>query len=142
VALNHALTRGVNASLLDSNGATPMHLVDANNEHVNPEIVRLLAAAGADVNAATPSGMQPVEEAARRVLPATVAAMVDLGADPQLGLDALLSWWAIGARYAAYRSRQVSDVIEILCAVGASVTHRHRQLAATAGNPGVAATLG
>jgi hypothetical protein len=141
-ALEHALARGVNPSPLDSNGATPMHVVDENNDHVNPEIVRRLAAAGADVNAATPSGFQPVENAARRILPATVAAMVDLGAYPQRGLDALMSWWAMNASYAAYRARQVTDMIEMLCAGGALVTDRHCQLAATAGSADVVATLG
>jgi uncharacterized protein len=57
-----------------------------------------------------PSGAQPIEEAARGTLPATVAAMVELGADPRRGLDALLSWRAVGVRFAGYRSRATAPV--------------------------------
>ncbi len=83
VALRHALADGVNPSLLDSEGATPMHVLDGDNDNVNPEIVRCLVHAGASVDAPLPSGTQPIELAARRVLPATVAAMIELGAEPR-----------------------------------------------------------
>lgn len=141
VALGHALAKGVDPSLLDSAGATPLHLVDANNDNVNPEMVRALVRAGAAVDAAQPSGAQPIELAARRILPATVAAMVELGADPGRGLDALMSWWAIGVRFAAYRAGDVAGIVEILRAGGAKATDRHRELAATAGASQVEAVL-
>jgi hypothetical protein len=133
VALRHALARGVDPSLVDSEGATPMHALGADADNVNPEIVRLLVQAGASVHAATPSGTQPIERAARNVLPATVAAMLELGADPCRGLDAVLAWWAIsGAKFNGYRSADVSSVIEILRAGGAEVSERHRGMAAGA----------
>jgi hypothetical protein len=133
VALSHALAHGVDPALLDSSGATPMHVLGADADNVNPEIVRTLARAGASVNAMTPSGSQPIENAARLVLPATVTTMIELGADARRGLDALMAWWAIaGARYNGYRAGDVSDVIEILRTGGAEVTGRHRELAAGA----------
>jgi len=141
VALAHALAKGTPPNLEDSDGATPLHVVDGNNDNVNPEMVRALVHAGAAVDAAMPSGTQPIEQAARRVLPATVASMVDLGADPARGLDALLSWWTVGVRYAGYRAGEVADVIDILRAGGANVTDRHRELAATAGASQVEAAL-
>ena len=141
VALAHALAKGTPPNLEDSDGATPLHVVDGNNDNVNPEMVRALVHAGAAVDAAMPSGTQPIEQAARRVLPATVASKVDLGADPARGLDALLSWWTVGVRYAGYRAGEVADVIDILRAGGANVTDRHRELAATAGASQVEAAL-
>jgi len=141
VALAHALAKGTPPNLEDSDGATPLHVVDGNNDNVNPEMVRALVHAGAAVDAAMPSGTQPIEQAARRVLPATVASMVDLGADPARGLNALLSWWTVGVRYAGYRAGDVADVIDILRAGGANVTDRHRELAATAGASQVEAAL-
>ena len=142
VALGHALAKGVAPDLTDSDGATPLHVVDGNNDNVNPEMVRALVRAGAPVDAALPSGTQPIEQAVRRVLPATVAAMVELGADPRRGLDALLPWWATtGARYAGYRAADVADLVGILRAGGAEVTDRHRELAATAGASQVEAAL-
>ena len=142
MALAHALTKGVDPDLKDSDGATALHVVDGNNDHVNPEMVRVLVRAGAAVDAALPSGTQPIEQAVNRVLPATVAAMVELGADPGRGLDALLPWWATtGARYAGYRATDVADVIGILRAGGAVVTDRHRELAADAGALQVEAAL-
>jgi hypothetical protein len=135
VALSHAMADGVDPSLVDSDGATPLHVLAGDADNVNPEIVHTLVRAGASVSAATPSGTQPIEHAARLVLPATVAAMVELGADPDRGLDALTSWWAIaGAQHNGYRARDVSDVIDILRAGGAEVTdhHRHRSMGASA----------
>jgi hypothetical protein len=100
---------------------------------VNPEIVRNLARAGAPVDAAMPSGTQPIEQAARKVLPATVAAMLELGADAGRGLDALMAWWSIvGAKYNGHRSGDVSTVIDILRAGGAEVSDRHLDQAAGA----------
>jgi uncharacterized protein len=141
VALGHALAKGVDPSLLDSEGATPLHVVDADNDNVNPEIVRALVRAGAAIDAALPSGTQPIELAARRILPATVAAMIELGAEPGRGLDALVSWWAIGVPFAAYRAGDVADVVEILRAGGAEVTDRHREIAARAGASQIEAVL-
>jgi hypothetical protein len=142
VALSHALVKGTPPDLTDSDGATPLHVVNGNNDNVNPEMVRALVQAGARIDTATPSGAQPIDEAARRMLPATVGAMVELGADPGRGLDALLPWWAtIGARYAAYRAKDVVDVIDILRAGGAEVTDLHRELAADAGASQVEAAL-
>jgi hypothetical protein len=141
VALAHALATGVDPDLRDSDGATPLHVVDGNGDNVNPEMVRTLVRAGVAVDAAMPSGTQPIEQAARRILPATVAAMVELGADPRRGLDALLSWWAVGVRSAGYRAGDVADVIDILRAGGAAVTERHRELAAGAGASQVEAAL-
>ena len=140
VGLSHALAKGVDASLLDSDGATPLHVVHG-NDHLNPEMVRALVRAGAAVDAAMPSGTQPIEQAARRILPATIAALVELGADPGRGLDALLSWWAVGVRNSGYRANDVADVIDILRAGGGTVTDRHRELAATAGASQIEAAL-
>lgn len=133
VALGHALGRGVDPTAADSDGATPMHVIDEHHDNVNPEIVRLLAAAGAAVDAVMPGGTQPIELAARKLLPATVAALVELGASPSRGLDALLTWWSLGARYAGYRADEVVDVVEILRAGGAEATDRHLEHAARAG---------
>jgi hypothetical protein len=57
------------------------------------------------------------------------------------GLDALLSWWAVGVRFAGYRAGDVADVIDILRGGGAEVTGRHRELAAAAGASQVEAAL-
>jgi uncharacterized protein len=141
VALAHALTKGTCPDLKDSDGATPLHVIDGNGDNVNPEMVRALVRAGAAIDAALPSGTQPIEQAARRILPTTVAAMVELGADPNRGLDALLSWWAVGVRNAGYRASDVADVVDILRAGGAEVTDRHRELAAGAGASQVEAAL-
>jgi hypothetical protein len=67
--------------------------------------------------------------------------MVELGADPSRGLDALLSWWATGVQFAGYRAGDVADVVDILRAGGAEVTERHRELAANAGASQVEAAL-
>jgi hypothetical protein len=67
--------------------------------------------------------------------------MVDLGADPQRALDALMKWWAHGVRFAAYRSRDVAALVEILCAGGAVAHDSHKELATTAGNADVVAAL-
>jgi hypothetical protein len=142
VGLTHALTNGTPPDLTDSDGATPLHVVDGNNDNVNPEMVRALVAAGAAIDAAMPSGAQPIDQAVRRILPATVATMVELGADPGRGLDALLSWWATsGVRYSGYRDKEIADIIDILRVGGAAVTARHRELAATAGASQVEAAL-
>lgn len=141
VALDHALARGVDPSLRDSEGATPMHCLDDRSDHLNPGIVRALVAAGADVNAATVGGLRPIEPAARQLLPATVAAMLDLGALPAEALSTLLVWWTVNVRWAAYRADAVVDVIEILRAGGATVTDRHRELAAEAGVSKVSSAL-
>ena len=141
VALAHSLAKGVDPNLRDSDGATPLHVVDADRDNVNPEMVRELVRAGAAIDATMPSGTQPIEQAARRILPSTVAAMVDLGADPGRGLDALMSWWAVGVELARYRAGDVAGVIDILRAGGAQVTDRHRELAASAGASQVVAAV-
>ena len=38
------------------------------------------------------------------ILPATVAAMVELGADAGRGLDSLMAWWTVGAAFNGYRA--------------------------------------
>jgi uncharacterized protein len=141
VALAHALAKGADPELRDSDGATPLHVVDGDGDNVNPEMVRALVRAGAAVDAISSSSTQPIEQAARRILPATVAALVDLGADPGRGLEALLSWWVVGVRFAGYRARDVADIIDVLRAGGAAVTERHRELAASAGASQVEAAL-
>lgn len=141
VALTHALARGVDPSVLDSDGATPMHVVDEHRDNVNPEIVRALAGAGAAVDAAMPSGTQPVETAARRLLPATVSALVGLGASAGRGLDALLTWWPLGSQYARHRAGDVAALVEILRAGGAEVTERHVEQASRAGASQVESAL-
>lgn len=133
VALNHALAHGVDPCLLDSDGATPMHVIDGAADNVNPEMVRALVRAGASVDAPLPSGTQPIDLAARLILPATVAAMVELGADAGRGLDSLMAWWSVGATFAGYRAGAVAELIELLRAGGAAVSPRHREVAATAG---------
>jgi ankyrin repeat protein len=140
VALSHALANGADPALIDSEGATPMHVLGGDADHVNPQIVRALAKAGASVNAAMPGGAQPIEAAARKVLPATVAALVELGADPGRGLDALMAWWSIsGAKYNGYRCDDVCSVIDILRAGGAEVNDR--DLSRAAGASAVEAAL-
>jgi hypothetical protein len=67
--------------------------------------------------------------------------MVELGADPNRGLDALLAWWPVGVSFAGYRARDVADVIDILRVGGAEVTDRHREFAARAGASQVEAAL-
>jgi hypothetical protein len=104
-------------------------------------MVRALVHAGAAIDAAMPSGAQPIEHAACRILPATAAAMVELGADPRRGLDALLSWWPTGVQFAGYRADEIADVVDILRAGGAEVTDWHRELAARAGASQVEAAL-
>jgi hypothetical protein len=141
VALNHALAHGVDPDLVDSDGATPMHVIDDSADNVNPEMVRALVRAGASIDAAMPGGTQPIERAARMVLPATVAAMVELGADPNRGLDSLMAWWAVGATFNGYRAAAVADVIDLLRAGGATITRRHREQAANAGASEVEAAL-
>jgi hypothetical protein len=142
VALDRALARGTEPSLLDSDGATPMHRLDDRSDHLNPGIVRSLVAAGADVDAATVSGERPIEAAARRVLPATVATMLDLGAPPARALTALLNWWVLNVRWAGYRAKDVVNVVELLRAGAAVVTERDRELAAEAGVPAVVEAVG
>lgn len=137
VAVGRAMSTGVDPSVRDSDGATPAHVVDEHHDNVNPEIVRALVGSGAAVDAALPSGTQPIDVAARRVLPATVATLVELGASPARGLDSLLAWWALRARYAKHRADEVADMVEILRAGGADVTDRHREDAARAGAPQV-----
>jgi hypothetical protein len=140
-ALGRALARGADPSPRDSQGATPMHSLDDRSDHVNPGMVRALAAAGADVDATTASGQRPIEAAAQRLLTATVAAMLDLGALPAEAISWLLMWWTANARWSAHRADAVVDVIEVLRAGGARVTDRHRALAAEAGVPKVVAAL-
>jgi hypothetical protein len=133
VALKHAVASGVDPSLTDSDGATAMHVLGDDADNVGAEMVRTLAGAGASVEAATPSGTQPIENATRRLLPATVAALVELGADTGRGLDALMTWWSItGARFYGHRTSDVVDVIDVLRAGGAEVTDRHRERVAGA----------
>ena len=98
-APSRSTTRWPTASipaLVDSEGATALHVIGSSADNVNPEMVRALVRAGASVNAPLPSGTQPIELAARMILPATVAAMVELGADAGRGLDSLMAWWAVG----------------------------------------------
>lgn len=141
VALNHALARGADPALVDSEGATPMHVIDDAGDQVNAEIVRALARAGASVNTPTPAGTQPIERAARQMLPTTVATLIELGAAPGRGLDAVMSSLASGAHDAGCRARDAVDVIGILVCAGATVTARHRELAAAAGAAQVEAAL-
>jgi ankyrin repeat protein len=141
VALNHALAHGVDPALLDSDGATPMHVINDSADNVNPEIVRALVRAGASVNAPLPSGTQPIELAARMILPATVVAMVELGADPGRGLDSLMAWWSVGAKFNGYKAAAVADLVDLLRAGGAEVSQRHRELAVNAGASEVEAAL-
>ncbi|MFV9636012.1 ankyrin repeat domain-containing protein [Mycobacterium neumannii] len=141
VALNHALANGVCPTVLDSEGATPLHVLSSDADNVNPEMVRALVRAGAPVHAALPDGAQPIDRAARLVLPATVAALVDHGADPGRGLDALMSWWAMGGKVSADRAGVVADVVDVLRTGGAEVTARHRELATGAGVTQVTAAL-
>ncbi|MGZ5378384.1 MAG: ankyrin repeat domain-containing protein, partial [Mycobacterium sp.] len=139
--LNHALAHGVDPGLVESEGATALHVIGSSAENVNPEMVCALVRAGASVNAPLPSGTQPIELAARMILPATAAAMVELGADAGRGLDSLMAWWAVGAAFNGYRAAAVVEVVEVLRAGGAVVSRRHRELAANAGASDVEAAL-
>lgn len=138
-SLRRALAFGVDPCLRDSDGATPLHVAGEDSD--DPALVRALVRAGAEVDAATPGGAQPIDTAARRVLPATVAALVELGADPVRGLDSLLSWWVVGSRFAGYQAADVAEVAEILRAGGAEVTDHHHELAAGVGVAAVEAAL-
>jgi hypothetical protein len=130
--VSRALANGVDPALLDSQGATPLHVLAERADHVNPDIARALVAAGADVNADTAFGGRPIEAAACKLLPATVATLLELGAEPANALDALLAWWSVNVRWAAYRAGEVVAVIDLLRAAGAPITERHRELAAAA----------
>jgi ankyrin repeat protein len=141
VALAHALAHGVDPGLVDSDGARPIHVIERSADNVNPEMVRALVRAGASIHAPLPSGTQPIELAARMVLPATVAAMVELGADAGRGLDSLMAWWAVGATSNGYRAGEVAAMVDVLRAGGAVVSERHRELAADAGASEVEAAL-
>jgi hypothetical protein len=141
VALHRALANGVAPSLVDSEGATPMHRLGERSDHLNPELVWALAAAGADVDATTMGGQRPIEAAAQRVLPATVATMLELGANPAGALSALLNWWSVNVRWVGYRAVDVVAVIEALRAGGAVVGERDLELATEAGIPTVVAAL-
>jgi hypothetical protein len=141
VALDHVLARGVSPSLLDSDGATPLHRLDDRSDHVNPGLARSLVAAGADVNAQTSGGQRPIEAAAQRLLPATVATLLELGADPAGALGHVLVWWVANVRWAKYRAKDVVDVIEVLRAGGAVVGNRDRELAAEAAESTVVSAL-
>ncbi len=132
-ALDRALARDVNPSLVDSDGATPLHRLNERSDHLNPAMVRSLVAAGADVNASSNGGQRPIEAAAQRLLLATVTTFLDLGADPADALTAVLVWWAANIRWARYRAGDVVAVIEALRAGGSVVGDRDRQLAAEAG---------
>jgi uncharacterized protein len=138
-SLRRALARAADPTVQDSDGATPLHV--AGEDFDDPAVVRVLVAAGAQLDAVMPGGAQPIDTAARRVLPATVAALVELGADPGRGLDAVLSWWVVGSRSAGYRAPEVAAVAEILRAGGAEVTDRHHELAAGVGVEAVQAAL-
>jgi hypothetical protein len=89
VALERVLDRGVDPSVLDSDGATPMHRLDGRSDHLNPEIVSALSAAGADVNSTTPGGQRPIEAAAQRILPAGGAVVTPR--DRELATEAAVS---------------------------------------------------
>jgi len=141
VALNHALAHGVDPNLVDSDGATPILVLAEDADNVNPEMVRALMRAGGSIDAALPGGTQPIDRVARMILPATVAAMVELGADPDRGLDSLMAWWSVGAAFNGYRVAAVADMVDLLRAGGATVTQRHRELAARAGASEVEAAL-
>lgn len=140
-AITRALSRGADPMVRDSDGATPLHALGDNADHVNPDITRALVAAGGKIDAETYSGGRPIEAAARRLLPATVGTMLDLGAQPARALDALLVWWSLNARWFGYRADAVAGLIEILRAGGAAVTPRHLELAAGTGNESVTAAL-
>lgn len=141
VALDHALANGVNPSVLDSDGATPLHRLDERSDHVNPGLVRALVGAGADVNASTNGGQRPIEAAAQQLLSATVTTLLDLGAEPAKALTAVLAWWTANVRWAKYRAGEVVAVIEALRAGGAEVSDRDRELVAESETPTVASAL-
>ncbi|MCV7279137.1 ankyrin repeat domain-containing protein [Mycolicibacterium flavescens] len=141
VALKHALANGVEPSLVDSEGATPMHVLGDAYDHLNPEMVRTLVRAGASVEAELPDGTQPIEIAARRLLPATTAALLETGADPGRGLDALMAWWAVTGRGNGARAGAVADLVALLRAAGARISAQHREVAESAGVEQVSAAL-
>ena len=141
VALARALARGADPKVRDSQGATPLHMLGDSSDHLNPGIIRDLAKVGADVDAQTLGGERPIEAAARRVLPASVGTLLELGAQPARALDALLVWWSVNVRWSGYRATEVAGVVGILRAGGAVVTDRHTELAAEAGAEAVRAAL-
>lgn len=140
-ALDRALAMGASPSLLDSDGATPLHRLDERADHLNPVLVRSLVGAGADVNASTNGGERPIDGAAQRLLPATVTALLDVGAEPAKALTTMLVWWVANVRWTEYRAGEVVAVIEALRTGGAVVGDRDRELAAEAGVPSVTSAL-
>jgi hypothetical protein len=140
-ALDRALALGVSPSLLDSDGAIPLHRLDERSDHPNPALVRSLVAAGADVNASTNAGQRPIEAAAQQLLSATVATFLELGAEAGNALTTALVWWVANVRWAKYRAGEVVDVIETLRAGGAVVSDRDRELASEGGVPTVISAL-
>jgi hypothetical protein len=140
-ALDRALAMGVSPSVLDSDGATPLHRLGERSDHINPTLVRSLAGAGADMNASTDGGQRPIEAAAQRLLRATVTTFLDLGAEPANALTTVLVWWVANVRWAKYRAGEVISVIEALRAGGAVVGDRDRELSAEAGVPTVMSVL-
>ncbi len=141
VALARALARGARPGVRDSEGATPLHMLGERSDHLNPGMIRALVEAGADLDAQSRSGERPIEAAARRVLPASVGTLLELGAQPARALDALLVWWSVNVRWSGYRATEVAGVVGILRAGGAVVTDRHAELAAEAGAGAVLAAL-
>jgi uncharacterized protein len=111
-ALTRALARGADPMVRDSAGATPLHVLGDGADHVNPEIVGALIGAGADIEARSTGGISPIEAAARELLPATVTAMLELGAQPGRALDALLVRWSSNARWMGYRAGVVVALVE------------------------------
>ena len=141
VALARALARGADPGVRDSDGATPLHMLDDRSDHLNPGIIRDLVKAGADVDAQSLGGERPIEAAARRLLPASVGTLLELGAQPARALDAVLVWWSVNVRWAGYRAAEVAGVVEILRGGGAAISDRHVELAAEAGVASVGAAL-
>ncbi|WP_159040200.1 ankyrin repeat domain-containing protein [Streptomyces virginiae] len=140
-AVKLALNMHTDPSCRDSLGATPMHAVTKEHDASSAEIVRLLASSGASPNSPNSHGIVPIEQAARNIMPATAAALVDLGADPQIGLTSAISGWVINSRYLGYRAGQMANLVEILRAGGAEVTPEHISRARRAGHDVVLAAL-
>ena len=100
--------RGVDLSVCDGEGATPLHAAVAAGQL---ECARLLVAKGANVNASAESGDTPLHFAARMGHAALAAMLLKVGADRTLMNKAGIACLAMPgfAAYAAQAEREAAD---------------------------------
>jgi ankyrin repeat protein len=113
------LDRHADPNLIDNSGKSVLQVaVTALKE--NPELVRVLAKAGADVDRRLDQGRTPVMDSATRCRPATAKVLLDAGANPNAtdasGMTAML--WA--AKFGC------TDVIKVLLAKAVDVNFKNQ----------------